>query len=233
MTPRPQVLVVDDEPNIVDMVTTVLDFHGFATSSAATAAEAVQAARLHRPDLVVLDVMLPDGDGFEVCRVLRRELPRLGIVFLTARDAHSERVAGLTFGGDDYVTKPFNIDELLARVRAVLRRTLPEGGDEPADPVLRFADVELDERAATVRRAGHPVALSRTEFDLLRYLMINRGHVLSRGQIIDAVWSADYTGSSNIVDTYVGYLRRKLGAHGPNLIQTQRGFGYVLREEGG
>ncbi|QBI55520.1 response regulator transcription factor [Streptomonospora litoralis] len=228
---RPRILVVDDEPNIVDMVTTVLEFHGFEMSAAATAAQAYAAARVHRPDLVVLDVMLPDGDGFEVCRTLRRSLPRLGIVFLTAKDAHSERVAGLTYGGDDYVTKPFNIDELLARVRAVLRRILPEAAEEPPDDgVLRFADVELDEHACTVHRAGNPVSLSRTEFDLLRYLMLNRGHVLSRSQIIDEVWSSDYTGSSNIVDTYVGYLRRKLGAFGPNLIQTQRGFGYVLRE---
>lgn len=230
---RPRILVVDDEPNIVDMVTTVLEFHDFEMSSAATAAEAYAAAHTHRPDLVVLDVMLPDGDGFEVCRTLRRSLPRVGIVLLTAKDAHSERVAGLTFGADDYVTKPFNIDELLARVRAVLRRILPEAPEqEPQDALLRFADVELDEQACTVQRAGHPVSLSRTEFELLRYLMLNRGRVLSRGQIIDAVWSADYTGGSNIVDTYIGYLRRKLGAFGPNLIQTQRGFGYVLRTDG-
>ncbi|MFD0774913.1 response regulator transcription factor [Streptomonospora algeriensis] len=231
---RPRILVADDEPNIVDMVTTVLDFHGFEMSSAATAAETYAAARTHEPDLVVLDVMLPDGDGFEVCRTLRRTLPRLGIVLLTAKDAHSERVAGLTFGADDYVTKPFNIDELLARVRAVLRRLRPEqpGHSQlPEDALLRFADVELDEQACTVRRAGRPVNLSRTEFELLRYLMLNRGRVLSRGQIIDAVWSADYTGGSNIVDTYIGYLRRKLGALGPNLIQTQRGFGYVLRTD--
>lgn len=131
------------------------------------------------------------------------------------------------------ISEPFNIDELLAWVRAVLRRTLPEPAEEPGDEPLRFADVELDEHACTVHRAGHAVPLSRTEFDLLRYLMLNRGHVLSRAQIIDAVWSSDYTGGSNIVDTYIGYLRRKLGEFGPNPIQTQRGFGYVLREDGG
>ncbi|GAA4916776.1 response regulator transcription factor [Streptomonospora salina] len=228
---RPRILVVDDEPNIVDMVTTVLEFHGFEMSSAATAAEAYTAADTHHPDLVVLDVMLPDGDGFEVCRTLRRRLPRVGVVLLTAKDTHSERVAGLTFGADDYVAKPFNIDELLARVRAVLRRILPDPAEQPESAPLRFADVELDEQACTVQRAGHPLNLSRTEFELLRYLMLNRGRVLSRGQIIDAVWSADYTGGSNIVDTYIGYLRRKLGAFGPNLIQTQRGFGYVLRTD--
>ncbi|QVQ52188.1 response regulator transcription factor [Spiractinospora alimapuensis] len=224
------VLVVDDEPNIVDMVATVLGFHGFAVETAATAAEAYRRAEAVRPDLVVLDVMLPDGDGFEICRVLRRTLPDLGIVFLTAKDAHAERVAGLTFGGDDYVTKPFDIDELLARIRAVLRRTLPEERASTRS-VLRFADVELDEHACTVHRAGHPVPLSRTEFDLLRYLLINQGRVLSRAQIIDGVWHSGYVGGSNIVDTYVGYLRRKLGAFGPNIIQTQRGFGYVLRSE--
>ncbi|GHC78917.1 DNA-binding response regulator [Nocardiopsis terrae] len=225
-----KILVVDDEPNILDMVATVLEFHGFDVRTAATAAEAHTAAHAFGPDLVVLDVMLPDGDGFDVCRALRRSRPDLGIVFLTAKDAHSERVAGLTYGGDDYVTKPFNTDELVARVRAVLRRTRPGPRPEQTEGLLRFADVELDERACVVRRAGHPVPLSRTEFDLLRYLMLNSGRVLSRPQIIDEVWSEGYSGGSNIVDTYVGYLRRKLGAHGPNLIQTQRGFGYALRE---
>ncbi|MDT0301407.1 response regulator transcription factor [Streptomonospora wellingtoniae] len=228
---RPRILVVDDEPNIVDMVSTVLEFHGFEMAAAATAAEAYAAARTSPPDLVVLDVMLPDGSGFEVCRTLRRSLPRVGIVLLTAKDAHSERVAGLTLGADDYVTKPFNIDELLARVRAVLRRIAPSEAAEAEEAVLRFADIELDEEACTVQRAGRPVSLSRTEYELLRYLMLNRGRVLSRAQIIDAVWSTDYTGGSNIVDTYIGYLRRKLGTLGPNLIQTQRGFGYVLRAE--
>lgn len=230
MMTHTRILVVDDEPNILDMVATVLEFHGFAVVTACTAAEARAVALATRPDLVVLDVMLPDGDGFDVCRALRRSLPHVGVVFLTAKDAHSARVAGLTYGGDDYVTKPFNTDELVARVRAVLRRTRPEGPREPAESVLRFADVELDERACTVRRAGQPVPLSRTEFDLLRYLMLNSGRVLSRPQIIDGVWSEGYTGGSNIVDTYVGYLRRKLGAFGPDLIRTQRGFGYALRE---
>ncbi|MDM4722526.1 response regulator transcription factor [Micromonospora sp. WMMA1363] len=226
-----RILVVDDQPNIVDMLTTVLEFHGFLVSTAATAAQARALVEAERPDLVVLDVLLPDGDGFELCRQLRADGHRFGIVFLTARDARRDMVSGLTFGGDDYVTKPFAMDELLARIRAVLRRV---GAAEPgsASPVLRHADLELDEDTLMVHRAGRPVPLSPTEFKLLRYLMSNAGRVLSRTQILEAVWSYDFRGESNVVDTYIGYLRRKLDPLGEPLIVTHRGFGYALRAPG-
>ena len=232
MNGRARVLVVDDQPNIVDMLSTVLRFHGFAVSTAATAAEAVAVAAEVRPDLVVLDVRLPDGDGLDVCRRLRTDGLETGIVFLTARDAPRDKVIGLTIGADDYVTKPFSVDELVARVRAVLRRLRPTA--EAAGPVtmLRFADIELDEDACQVHRGGQPVPLSPTEFKLLRYLMRNPERVLSRSQILDAVWSYDFGGESNVVDTYIGYLRRKLAPFGPPVIGTARGFGYVLRAGG-
>lgn len=230
MSETARILVVDDHPNIVDMMATVLKFHGFTVTSAGTVAEAVLAAERDRPDLVILDVMLPDGDGFELCRRLRADGHQVGIVFLTARDARHDTVAGLTYGGDDYVTKPFAVDELVARVRAVLRRTSSPARQEPVDDgVLRYADVELDESTMLVRRAGRPVELSPTEFKLLRYLLLNPGRVLSRAQILDAVWSYDFGGGSKVVDTYIGYLRRKLEADGDPLIVTQRGFGYALR----
>jgi two-component system OmpR family response regulator len=219
--------VVDDQPNIVDMLCTVLRFHGFEVTAAGTAAEAVRRAAQAPPDLVVLDVLLPDGDGFEVCRQLRAAGHQVGIVFLTARDAPRDKIDGLTFGGDDYVTKPFSVDELVARVRAVLRRIRPGAAD--ATGLLRCADLELDEETCQVRRAGQPVELSPTEFKLLSYLMLNPGRVLSRAQILDAVWSYDFGGASNVVDTYIGYLRRKLDPLGPALIVTRRGFGYTLR----
>ncbi|WP_182902250.1 response regulator transcription factor [Microbispora sp. H10830] len=229
--PGEKILVVDDEPNILDVLATVLGFHGFEVTTAATGAQAMACAEAAAPDLVVLDVMLPDMGGLEVCRTLRARGHRFGIVFLTARDARQDKVSGLTYGGDDYVTKPFALDELLARVRAVLRRVAqpppPPGGER-----LRVADLELDEDACEVRRGGVPVRLSPTEFNLLRYLMSNRGRVLSRAQILDAVWDYDFRGTSNVVDLYVGYLRRKLDRLGPPLIHTQRGFGYVLRDSG-
>jgi two-component system OmpR family response regulator len=229
MSDAARVLVVDDQPNIVDMVATVLRFNGFVVSTAQTAAEALAVVGAEPPDLVVLDVMLPDGDGLEVCRRLREDGHRMGVVFLTARDARRDLVTGLTFGGDDYITKPFAVDELLARVRAVLRRTRAE----PAvRSVLRYADVELDEDALLVTRAGRPVELSPTELKLLRYFLRNPGRVLSRTQILEAVWSYDFGGGSNVVDTYVGYLRRKLDRLGEPLLVTHRGFGYALRQSG-
>jgi two-component system OmpR family response regulator len=201
MSGEPRVLVVDDQPNIVDMLATVLRFHRFTVSTARTAAQALAVARAERPDLVVLDVLLPDGDGFEVCRTLRAEGHHLGIVFLTARDAPRDTIAGLTFGGDDYVTKPFSVDELVARVRAVLRRIQPAPAGRLEPGVLRFEDLELDEDACQARRGGHLLALSPTEFKLLRYLMHNPGRVLSRAQILEAVWNYDFGGGSNVVDT--------------------------------
>lgn len=232
MSETARILVVDDNPNIVDMMATVLKFHGFTVTSAGTVAEAVLAAERDRPDLVILDVMLPDGDGFELCRRLRADGHQVGIVFLTARDARHDTVAGLTYGGDDYITKPFAVDELVARVRAVLRRTSPAHQEPADDGVLRYADIELDESTMLVRRAGRPVDLSPTEFKLLRYLLLNPGRVLSRSQILDAVWNYDFGGGSKVVDTYIGYLRRKLAADGDPLIVTQRGFGYALRAGG-
>ncbi|MFY1635607.1 response regulator transcription factor [Solwaraspora sp. WMMB335] len=239
------ILIVDDQPNIVDMLVTVLTFHGFTVDSATTVAQAQQLAESVRPDLVVLDVMLPDGDGFELCRRLRERGHRFGIVFLTARDARRDLVSGLTLGGDDYLTKPFAVEELLARVRAVLRRVGAgsgrSGAGDPAGPgahggsagsagsVLRYADLELDEDTLLVQRAGTPVQLSPTEFKLLRYLMLNAGRVLSRTQILEAVWRYDFGGESNVVDTYIGYLRRKLDPLGEPLIVTHRGFGYAMR----
>ncbi|GAA0465271.1 DNA-binding response regulator [Paractinoplanes deccanensis] len=217
-----RILVVDDQPNIVDMLATVLTFHGFAVATAASAAEAVERAAEHRPDLVLLDVMLPDGDGRDVCRRLRAAGSAAGVVFLTARDAREDLITGLAYGGDDWITKPFDVDVLLARVRAVLRRV----ATEPAGRVLRHADVELDQDTLEVRRAGEPVQLSPTELKLLRYFLQNPGRVLSRTELLRAVW--EYELDSNVVDTYVGYVRRKIG---PSLIVTHRGFGYALRAE--
>ncbi|CAO5254405.1 response regulator transcription factor [Frankia sp. AgKG'84/4] len=231
MVRTPRVLVVDDEPNIVDLLRMALRFHGFEVLTAATGRAALRLAVDESPDLVVLDVMLPDVDGFEVCRLLRAGGRDVPVVYLTARDAHRDKIAGLTYGGDDYVTKPFAIDELVARVRAVLRRSSPPDTDEgPGEAeTLRFADVELDPDTHLVTRAGEAVELSPTEFLLLQYFLTNPHRVLSRPQILDAVWSPGFEGEPTVVDQYVSYLRRKLGRHGPALIHTQRGFGYALR----
>ncbi|MEV6302809.1 response regulator transcription factor [Actinoplanes sp. NPDC051861] len=224
------VLVVDDQPNIRDLLDTVLGFHGFTVHTAATAGEALALAARHRPDLVLLDVMLPDGDGMTVCRRLRDSGLGAGIIFLTARDGRADQVSGLAFGGDDYVTKPFDVEVLLARVRAVLRRVRGGVAERP-DPVLRYTDLELDEETLLASRGGRPVPLSPTELKLLRYFLTNPGRVLSRAQILAAVWEYDSPSASNVVDTYVGYLRRKLDRLGPPLIVTHRGFGYALRAE--
>ncbi|GIE75415.1 DNA-binding response regulator [Actinoplanes philippinensis] len=223
-----RVLVVDDQPNIVDLLRTVLAFHGFTVDTAGTAAAALASAAAHRPDLVLLDVMLPDGDGMEVCRRLRADGLGGGIIFLTARDARTDQLSGLAYGGDDYVTKPFDVEVLLARVRAVLRRT---GAGPDGTPPLRYAGVELDQETLAVTRDGVRLDLSPTELRLLRYFLTNPGRVLSRAQILDAVWDCGAGNVSNVVDTYVGYLRRKLDRHGPPLIVTHRGFGYALRAD--
>jgi two-component system, OmpR family, response regulator len=227
MNAMTRILVVDDQPNIVDMLATVLRFHGFAVDTAGTAAEALKQAAERHPDLVLLDVMLPDGDGREVCRRLRADGSPAAVVFLTARDDREDQIAGLTYGGDDWITKPFDVDLLLARVRAVLRRTHPAA---PPDRMIRYADLELDPDSLEVRRGGAPVRLSPTELKLLRYFLQNPGRVLSRPQILRAVWEYDVEAGSNVVDTYVGYLRRKLDRLGPPLLVTHRGFGYALRE---
>ncbi len=219
---NPQVLVVDDEPNIRDLVEVALRFHGFAVTTAKTGDEALRHVKDGRPELIVLDVMLPDISGFEVCRRLRAEGDETPVIFLTARDTPSDTVTGLTLGGDDYVTKPFAVDALVARVRAVLRRT----GREKVDEVLRVADLELDEARWTVRRDGSEIDLSPTEFRLLAYFMRNTGRVLTRAQLLENVWGWDHSTGSPVLETYVSYLRRKIG---PDLIHTQRGVGYALR----
>jgi len=226
----PQVLVVDDELNIRELVQVALKFHGCSVTTAATGRDALRQAEAARPDLIVLDVMLPDMDGFEVCRRLRTAGNEVPVIFLTARDTSSDTVTGLAIGGDDYVTKPFSVEALVARVRAVLRRasrSAPAG--EGAGGPLRGGDVELDEDRWTVHRAGIPVELSPTEFRLLAYLMRHEGRVLTRAQLLENVWGWDYAGESQVVETYVSYLRRKLDPLGPPLIYTQRGVGYSFR----
>ncbi|OLE29323.1 MAG: DNA-binding response regulator [Actinobacteria bacterium 13_1_20CM_3_71_11] len=220
-----RLLVVEDDPNILELLSASLRFAGFAVRTASSGAQAVQVAREERPDLVVLDVMLPDLDGFEVIKKLRDGGTRTPVVFLTARDATDDKIRGLTLGGDDYVTKPFSLEELTARIRAVLRRTSGQAGSAR----LTFADLELDEEAHEVWRNGGRISLSPTEFKLLRYLMANAGRVLSKGQILDHVWSYDFRGDDSIVESYISYLRRKVDSVEPRLIHTLRGVGYVLR----
>jgi two-component system OmpR family response regulator len=231
--PIPKVLVVDDEPNIRELVQVALKFHGCAVTTSATGMDALQLAAVDSPDLIVLDVMLPDIDGFEVCRRLRASANDVPVIFLTARDTTSDTVTGLTLGGDDYITKPFSVEALVARVRAVLRRTAKQrgtaGDGDNDDSTLRVADLELDEDHWTVRRGGVPIDLSPTEFRLLAYLMRNQGLMLTRKQLLENVWGWEYAGQSQVLETYVSYLRRKLDPLGPPLIHTQRGVGYSLR----
>jgi two-component system OmpR family response regulator len=229
----PKVLVVDDEPNIRELVEVALKFHGCAVAVSASGKDALHQAETYEPDLMILDVMLPDMDGFEVCRMLRADGNDVPVIFLTARDTTSDTIRGLTLGGDDYVTKPFSVEALVARVRAVLRRTTRSGDGEaqPGDSaaLLQVGDLELDEEHWLVRRAGTPVELSPTEFRLLAYLMRNQGRMLTRQQLLENVWGWEFAGQSQVVETYVSYLRRKLDPLGPPLIHTQRGVGYSLR----
>jgi two-component system, OmpR family, response regulator len=221
-----RVLVVDDEANITDLVATVLRYEGFEVQAAATGRDGLKAVESFRPHLVVLDVMLPDVDGFEVQRRLADEA-RVPVVFLTAKDATEDKVRGLTMGADDYVTKPFSLEEFVARVRAVLRRA--HGRDGSGSGILRFADLELDEERHEVHRAKTPIELTPTEFTLLRYLMLNPRRVLSKSQILDHVWHYDFAGEANVVETYISYLRKKVDRFEPHLIHTVRGVGYCLR----
>ncbi|MGH9101668.1 MAG: response regulator transcription factor [Acidimicrobiales bacterium] len=222
-----RVLVVDDEVPIAELIRTAMAYAGFEVEQALSGFEALSKAASFRPDLIVLDVMLPDLDGFEVVRRLRSEAVRTPVVFLTARDATEDKVRGLTLGGDDYVTKPFSLDELVARVRAVMRRA---GAEPDRDRVLRFADLELDEDSHEVWRAGESIELTATEFKLLRYLMHNARRVVSKAQILDHVWHYDFGGDANVVETYISYLRRKIDRQDrPALIRTLRGAGYSLR----
>ena len=222
-----RVLVVDDEPSIVDAVATALRYEGFEVREESSGRAAMAAVVEFEPDLIVLDWMLPDIEGIEVGRRLRERGFKTAILFLTAKDAVENKVDALRAGGDDYVTKPFSLAEVVARVQAVLRRT---GGELPGD-VLRFADVSLDESRHEVFRGDAPVSLTATEFSLLRYFMLNPRRVLSKGQILMNVWRYDFGGNSNVVETYVSYLRKKLDAHGPPLIRTVRQAGYMLETE--
>ncbi len=226
MTAQSKLLVVDDEPSLQDIVATSMRFLGYDVTVAATGREAVRVATDVRPDLIILDIMLPDFDGLEVMRRLRAVGIDAGVVFLSARDTPADKIAGLSAGGDDYVTKPFGLEELAARVGAVLRRVRP---DLAADGVLRVADLELDPETYQVSRAGVPIELAPTEYKMLRHLMINANVVLSRQQLLDAVWGTDFYGDDSVVATYISYLRRKVDATGDPLIHTHRGFGYVLR----
>ena len=221
-----RILVVDDEESITQLLSTALRYEGFEVQTAASGRDALSEVEAFRPDLVLLDVMLPDMDGFEVQRRLPAGATRLPVVFLTARRDTEDRVRGLTVGADDYVTKPFSLEELIARVRAVLRRTR---GDDADYKRIVYADVELDEETYEVRRADTLVELTPTEFNLLRYLMVNAGRVLSKPQILDHVWHYNFGGDANVVETYISYLRKKLDALGPPLIQTVRGVGYSMR----
>ncbi len=225
-----RILVVDDEASITELLSTALRYMGYDVTTAQTGMDALESASHAPPDLIVLDVMLPDIDGFEVCRRLRGDGDFVPVIFLTARDAEDDRVTGFIRGGDDYVTKPFSLEELTLRIGALLRRvrTKDSGSDTQR---LRYRDLELDEDRHQVWRDGEEVLLSPTEFRLLRYLMLNPERVLSKQQILDHVWQYDFNGDDNVVETYISYLRRKLDAGREPLIRTVRGFGYTLRAE--
>jgi len=220
-----RVLVVDDEPNITELVAMALRYEGFDVKTATTGRAALTAVSQFSPSLVILDVMLPDIDGLEVLKRLNSSGNKVPIIFLTAKDATEDKVHGLTIGGDDYVTKPFSIAELMARVRVVLRRH----GNNSDSSKLSLADLELDDEAHEVRRNGHVVELTNTEYRLLRYLLINAGRVLTRSQILDHVWHYDFGGDASVLETYISYLRRKVDRYDPPLVHTVRGVGYVLR----
>ncbi|MEY2769558.1 MAG: hypothetical protein RL359_1194 [Actinomycetota bacterium] len=223
-----RILVVDDESSISDLISTSLRFVGFDVRTAATGSEALTVAEEFKPHAIVLDVMLPDSDGFEVCHQLRSEGLNIGVLFLTAKDGMEDKVAGLTIGGDDYMTKPFSLEELVARLRALLRRIgVVEISTD--DEKIRFADLELNEATHEVRRGGVLLEMSPTEFQLLRYLLINADRVVSKSQILDHVWQYDFRGDAGIVETYISYLRKKIDIFDPPLIHTVRGVGYRLR----
>ena len=225
--PLHRVLVVDDEPSIVDAVATSLSYEGFEVTTASNGRKALSMAQENPPDIMILDIMLPDLDGLEVTRRLRQDGIRVPVLFLTAKDALEDKVHGLTVGGDDYVTKPFSLSEVIARVKAILRRVSP---DQVSTSHYEFADLALDEDTHEVRRAGIPIQLTATEFSLLRFFMLNPKRVLSKAQILDHVWHYDFGGDASVVETYVSYLRKKLDKYGPPLIHTIRLVGYVMRE---
>jgi two-component system OmpR family response regulator len=222
-----RVLVVDDEPNLAAVMSSVLRLEGWDVRTAGTGISAVRTGREFRPDAVVLDMMLPDFDGLEVMRRLREDNPRVGVLFLTARDSLEDRIAGITAGGDDYVTKPFSLEEVLARLRGMLRRA--GMSHDTSDTLLALDDLTMDEEAREVRRAGDLVDLTATEFELLRFLMRNPRRVLSKAQILDRVWNYDFGGQAHVVELYISYLRKKIDAGHEPLIHTVRGVGYVLK----
>ena len=228
--PEARVLVVDDETNIVELLSVSLKFQGFEVHTASNGPAALDKAREVRPDAVILDVMMPGMDGFGVLRRLRADGIDAPALFLTARDTLQDKITGLTLGGDDYVTKPFSLAEVIARIEAVLRRVDERTGGEAKGARITFADIELDADTHEVWKAGRPVALSPTEFKLLRYLMENAGRVLSKAQILDHVWRYDFGGDGGVVESYVSYLRKKVDTTEPRLIHTLRGVGYTMRQ---
>jgi two-component system OmpR family response regulator len=228
-TKEARLLVVDDEPNILELLSASLRFAGFDVATATNGNEALRVAASYQPDLMVLDVMMPGLDGFEVVRRMRKDEQRVPVLFLTAKDATEDKVAGLTLGGDDYITKPFSLEEVIARIRAVLRR-LASVGATTSSVRLAFGDIELDDDTHEVFKAGQPVTLSPTEFKLLRYFLQNPTRVLSKAQILDHVWNYDFGGDANVVESYISYLRRKIDTTEPRLLHTIRSVGYVLRQ---
>ncbi|MGI9125791.1 MAG: response regulator transcription factor [Mycobacterium sp.] len=228
--PEARILVVDDETNIVELLAVSLRFQGFEVYTATNGPSALDRAREIKPDAVILDVMMPGMDGFGVLRRLRADGIDAPALFLTARDSLQDKIAGLTLGGDDYVTKPFSLEEVVARLRVILRRSGKGAGQDDAPRRLSFSDIELDEDTHEVWKAGQPVSLSPTEFTLLRYFVINAGTVLSKPKILDHVWRYDFGGDVNVVESYVSYLRRKIDTGDKRLLHTLRGVGYVLRE---
>jgi two-component system OmpR family response regulator len=222
----PRVLVVDDEANLAEVVSMALRFHGFAVETASSGREALAAVPRFKPHLMVLDVMLGDMEGFDVAVRLGAQRASVPIIFLTARDSTEDKVRGLSGGGDDYMTKPFSLEELVARIRTILRRT---GHAAAESGRLTFEDLELDEETREVARGGRAIELTATEYRLLRYLMLNPRRVLTRAQLLDHVWNYDFGGDGRVLETYVSYLRKKLDAHGPSLIRTVRGVGYALQ----
>ena len=223
---RLRVLVVDDEPNILDVISMALRYEQFDVETAPNGRDALAAVREFRPHVILLDIMLPDMEGFEVARRLGADRAGIPIIFLTARDTTEDKVRGLTMGGDDYVTKPFSLEELVARIRAILRRSGLENGHSSN---LTFDDLELDDDTREVTRDGKHIDLTDTEYRLLRYLMSNPRRVLTRAQILDHVWNYDFGGDARVLETYISYLRKKVDADGPALIHTVRGVGYSLR----
>ncbi|MFE9118615.1 response regulator transcription factor [Streptomyces sp. NPDC007172] len=224
-----RILVVDDEPDITDVLSGVMAGEGWQVRTAADGTTALATARDFRPDAVVLDWMLPDLDGLQILRALRREAPQVCVLFLTARDAVEDRIAGITAGGDDYVTKPYSLEEVLARLRGLLRRAGMTA--EPGADRITVGDLTMDEEAREVRRGGVAVDLSRTEFELLRFLMRNPRRVLSKAQILDRVWAYDFGGRAHVVELYISYLRKKIDAGRTPMIHTVRGVGYVLKPD--